>query len=149
MTLHHGTCIFVAGTGVLLRGPSGRGKSDLAFRMIESGDAILVADDQTRLRRIDDRLMASPPHQLAGLIEVCGLGILSRPHHKTCRIGLVIDLVDRKDVPRLPEPRTVDIMGVTVPNVRLCAFDASAPAKVVALTKELRSEQGAVAMRHV
>ncbi len=149
MTLHHGTCILVAGTGVLLRGPSGIGKSDLAFRMIESDDAMLVADDQIRLRRIDRRLMASPPRQLAGLIEVRGLGILSRPHHQTCRIGLVIDLVEREDVPRLPEPRTVDIMEVTVPNVRLCAFDASTPVKVAALAKGLREERGAAAIGHV
>jgi serine kinase of HPr protein (carbohydrate metabolism regulator) len=139
MTLCHGTCIIVAGAGVLLRGPSGSGKSDLAFRLIEAGDAILVADDQTELGRAGKSLNASPPPRLAGLIEVRGLGILTRPYHRSCPIDLVIDLVDRDDAPRLPELETVEILDVAIPRYQLCAFDASAPAKVKALARRYRS----------
>ena len=45
MLLVHGTCVDLDGRGILLRGPSGSGKSDLALRLIDSG-ARLVADDQ-------------------------------------------------------------------------------------------------------
>jgi serine kinase of HPr protein (carbohydrate metabolism regulator) len=135
MALHHGTCIVVRHAGVLLRGPSGSGKSDLAFRLIEAGDAVLIADDQTRISSTDGELRGAPAPRLAGLIEVRGLAILQRPHRAAHRIDLVIDLVGRDDVPRLPEPRTVEIMDVTLPYYQLCAFDASAPAKVVALAK--------------
>jgi serine kinase of HPr protein (carbohydrate metabolism regulator) len=149
MTLHHGTCIVVWSAGVLLRGPSGSGKSDLAFRLIEAGDAVLVADDQTRLSSATGELRGVPSPRLAGLIEVRGLGILRRPHRAAHRIDLVIDLVGRDDVPRLPEPRTVEIMNVTLPLHQLCAFDASAPAKVVALAKLARAEPGTPDIRHV
>jgi serine kinase of HPr protein (carbohydrate metabolism regulator) len=138
MTLHHGTCILVAGAGVLLRGPSGSGKSDLAFRLVEAGDAFLVADDQTRLSAVDGALQGAPPARLAGLIEVRAIGILRRPYRTACQIDLVIDLVGRDDVPRLPEPRTIEIMNVTLAHHQLCAFEASAPAKVVALAKLAR-----------
>ena len=34
----HGTAVALGGDGVLLRGPSGSGKSDLALRLIAEGD---------------------------------------------------------------------------------------------------------------
>ena len=143
MSLIHGTCILVAGAGVLLRGPSGSGKSDLAFRLIETGDAVLVADDQTSVTINRGGLKASPPTNLAGLIEVRGVGIVARHHRESCSIDLVIDMVGRDDVPRLPGPQTVEIMDVTVPLYRLCAFEASAPAKVKALALRHAQRGGA------
>ena len=44
----HATCIALDGRGVLLRGPSGSGKSDMALRLIDAG-AELVADDRVDL----------------------------------------------------------------------------------------------------
>src|SRR3546814_10156556 len=44
----HATTVALDGTGVLLRGPAGSGKSDLALRLIDQG-ARLVADDRTAL----------------------------------------------------------------------------------------------------
>ena len=54
MSQVHATCIEVDGMGVLLRGPSGSGKSDLALRLIDGG-ARLVADDRTDLAVEDGR----------------------------------------------------------------------------------------------
>jgi serine kinase of HPr protein (carbohydrate metabolism regulator) len=142
----HGTCILVAGAGVLLRGASGSGKSDLAFRLIEAGEATLISDDQTELTVCNARLLASPPARLAGLIEVRGLGILTRDHDAACPVDLVVELVERADVPRMPEPQTIDIENVSLPCYRLCAFDASAPAKVTALARQHRRPGGE---RHV
>ena len=149
MTLIHGTSILVAGAGVLLRGPSGSGKSDLAFRMIEAGQAILIADDQTDLRPVDGQLNATCPSRLAGLIEVRGIGILRRPHRTEAAIGLVIDLVAHNEVPRLPDALTTSLEGVTVPQLSLCAFEASAPAKVVAAAEGIATARNKSRITHV
>ena len=59
----HGTCVLLSGLGVLLRGPSGSGKSDLALRLIDGG-ARLVADDQVELIPAEGRLLARAPEAL-------------------------------------------------------------------------------------
>ncbi|UKJ77280.1 HPr kinase/phosphorylase [Azospirillum brasilense] len=115
--------------GVLLRGPSGSGKSDLALRMIDAG-ALLVADDQVELRVDQDRLMATAPAALAGLLEVRGVGIMPLPAAAEAEVGLVVDLVPRDAVERLPMEEAADLLDRAVPRLALCPFDASAPAKL-------------------
>jgi len=63
---------------VLLRGPSGSGKSDLALRLIDDG-ARLIADDQTHLAKKGHALIATPPPAIAGMIEVRGIGVVKLP----------------------------------------------------------------------
>lgn len=125
----HGTTIAIDGAGVLIRGVAGAGKSDLALRLIDEG-ATLVADDQTALSRDGARLMASAPDATAGQLEVRGLGIVDLPHQNGVELFLVVDLVDRDNVPRLPESETVTIQGVHVPRFALAAFESSATAKL-------------------
>lgn len=48
----HGTAVAIEGQGVLLRGPAGAGKSDLAWRLIEAG-AVLIADDLVEIYGMD------------------------------------------------------------------------------------------------
>ena len=115
--------------GVLLRGPSGIGKSDLALRLIDRG-AVLVADDQVLLERDGERLLASAPESLAGLLEVRGLGILQFPHQEKAPIKLVIDLVEIREMERLPESVTEDFLGISLPLWTLSAREASADIKV-------------------
>ena len=125
----HGTSIALAGTGVLLRGPSGAGKSDLALRLIEAG-ACLVADDQVELVPSVKGLIMRPPDKLAGLLEVRGLGILRLDYADNIPLALVVDLVPADSVERMPETETTEISGLTLPLLRLCPWEASAPAKV-------------------
>ncbi len=125
----HGSCVEIAGTGVLLRGPSGSGKSDLALRLIDGG-ARLVADDRVDLMIEDAGLMASAPRVLSGMIEVRGVGLARLPSIARARIGMVIDLVDDDAVERLPEPAVCRLLGVDVRHIRLAAHRASAAAKV-------------------
>ncbi len=70
----HASAVTIGDSGVLLRGPSGSGKSDLALRLIDGG-ARLVADDRVDIYQTRDGLMMAPPESLAGLLEVRGLGI--------------------------------------------------------------------------
>lgn len=125
----HATCIALGGSGVLIRGPSGSGKSDLALRLIDDG-AALVADDQVDVRAAAGALVAAAPETIAGLIEVRGVGIVRVPQTGPVPVALVVDLVGREAVERLPGPVSATIEGVDLPRIALCPFEASAPAKV-------------------
>lgn len=126
----HGACVMIAGVGVLLRGPPGRGKSDLALRLIDEG-AVLVADDQVVLARDGDSLIASAPAVLHGLLEVRGVGLLSTPAAPCAPVALVVDLVrNGETVERMPEPETEILLNIAVPRIALAPFEASAPAKL-------------------
>ncbi len=130
----HATCVALHGVGLLLRGPSGLGKSDLALRLIDGG-ATLVADDRTLLSTALTAagliLVASPPPALAGLLEVRGLGVVRLPYQSLCPVQMVVDVLAADDRPdRLPDPDTETFLGVTLPRWCLNALEPSAPAKV-------------------
>ena len=117
MSLIHGTCIAIGSCGVLLRGASGSGKSDLALRLLGRTylDARLVADDQIQLSRRGTELWARAPASIAGLLEVRGVGIVRLDALEEARLRLILDLSDAADVPRMPEAATCTIDGVDLP----------------------------------
>lgn len=108
----HASCVACEGRGVLIMGPSGAGKSSLALQMIGLG-ARLVADDQVMLERRDDRLIATCPAAIAGLIEARGLGILRAPAVPEAEISLVADLGCEAG-PRLPDRHAIVLLGVEI-----------------------------------
>lgn len=126
----HGTCVALGSRGVLLRGPSGSGKSDLAFRLIRAHEAALVSDDQVMLTNEAGRLAATAPATLSGLLELRGLGLLVCAVVRRAEIALIVDLVPRDDVPRLPSARFERLCGVELPVVALHAFDLTVADKV-------------------
>lgn len=111
---------------MLIVGPSGSGKSDLALRLIDRG-AVLVSDDRTRVTRDGERLLAHAPERMAGCIEVRGLGVAATPSVDQVPISMVVALGAEE---RLPLPGTRSVAGVTVREVTLDPFRASAPIKV-------------------
>jgi HPr kinase/phosphorylase len=127
--LMHATAVAVGGRAVLLRGPSGSGKSDLALRLIDAGGR-LVADDQSKLWRDGEAVMVRAPAPIAGLIEARGVGILNLDFLPEARLSLIADLVLPERVERLPEPSSETIFGVVIPVVAVAPFEASAPAKL-------------------
>lgn len=127
----HASCISIENIGCLLLGPSGSGKSDLVLRLVMDHAARLVADDQVVLERRADRLVASVPRTLAGLIEVRGLGIVRLPHRARATLGLAVVLVPPDEIERMPgADEGVEYLGVALPLLRLTPFEASAPHKV-------------------
>jgi serine kinase of HPr protein (carbohydrate metabolism regulator) len=127
--LLHATAVAIDGQAVLLRGPSGCGKSDLALRLIDAG-AVLVADDQSELRRRGDVLLVRAPATIAGLFEVRGLGILRLDAFAEAPVRLIADLVSANRIERLPPRRNDTILGIAVPLLEIAPFEASAAAKL-------------------
>ena len=123
----HAGCVAIAGRGVLIAGASGRGKSDLALRLIDRG-ALLVSDDYTLLRVAGDRLIGSAPATIAGRIEIRGVGIVELPTSREIPIALYVDLDATPE--RLPEPGRIEIRGIALPSLALAALEASAPIKL-------------------
>ena len=128
--LVHATAVAIESRAVLLRGPPGAGKSDLALRLIDGGGARLIADDQVELRRVGDQILARAPASLAGLLEVRGIAIARVDTVDEGRLALVVDLVSSAQVERLPESRTENLLGLAIPLIALAPFEVSAAAKL-------------------
>jgi serine kinase of HPr protein (carbohydrate metabolism regulator) len=123
----HASCVAIGGRAVLIAGPSGSGKSDLALRLIDRG-ASLVSDDYTQLRRDEGRLIASAPARIAGRMEVRGVGIVNMAATAEAQVCLLVELAGASE--RMPEARTVELAGMPIPVIALAALEASAPLKV-------------------
>jgi serine kinase of HPr protein (carbohydrate metabolism regulator) len=134
----HATSVAIAGRVVLLRGPSGSGKSDLALRLIDRG-AALVSDDYTLVKRVEGRLIATAPDTIRGKMEVRGIGIVAMAALSDAPVALIADLFDPVD--RMPlEPVHRNVAGIDVPVVKIAPFEASAPIKVELALKALGLE---------
>lgn len=129
MPLVHATCVAVDAAGVLIRGPSGSGKSDLALRLIDEG-ATLVADDYCEVGVNGEQLIATPPETISGRMEVRGYGIVSLPFTSPITVKLVVDLTPQQDIERYPESSPYTFEGVIVNRIELDATTASATAKI-------------------
>lgn len=131
----HATLVAATGVGVLLLGPSGVGKSDLALRLIHAGWS-LVADDRVELWIDDGQVFGRAPAILHGKIEARGAGILCVPALNQSSIRLVV-LLTPDPLERLPEPQLWSYDGIDLPHIRLNPFEASAVAKITLLVKNI------------
>jgi serine kinase of HPr protein (carbohydrate metabolism regulator) len=129
MLTAHATCISIDGHGILLRGPSGSGKSDLALRAIANG-ARLVADDQVNLAAEGGAVIGSAPPVLFGLLEIRGLGIMRIEAEARAQIALVADMTSADAIDRMPPSRWCQLAGVDLPVFAIDPFQASATAKL-------------------
>jgi len=137
----HASAVLVGNRAVLVRGPSGAGKSRLAFDLILAGRsgqipaAVLVGDDRVHLDAGTGQLVVRPVPELAGLIEIRGLGIRRCDFVEEAIVGLVVDL-SAADAERLPPPQALltRISGIKIPRIPIEAGFAALPLVVAALT---------------
>jgi HPr kinase/phosphorylase len=122
----HASAVLASAHAVLIRGPAGAGKSQLALALIAAGQtgllrfARLVGDDRVHLEPHHGRLLVRPAAALAGLIEVRGLGIRRLEHEPVARVGLVVDLA-AEDAERLPAGSEIHLCGVQLPRLAVAA----------------------------
>ena len=117
----HATMVVCNGQGVLLKGASGSGKSDLALRLITNKRARLVADDVVDLYEKDGKILGTAPQNLQGLLEIRGVGIVKYPFINDSPISLVVNLVASDKVERMPKNEYENILGVEIPKIDLYA----------------------------
>ena len=126
-TLHAST-VALDGRAVLISGPSGSGKSDLALRLIDRGFT-LVSDDQTIVHKDGNRLLASAPQTIHGRMEIRGIGIVEMETVGDVPVALLVDLTS--DIQRIPDDgRDRLVLGLNIPLINVDAMTASAAAKV-------------------
>ncbi len=117
--------------GVLIQGPSGAGKSDLALRALSLGFH-LVADDRTTVWTCQGRLFGTCPAPIAGLLEARGLASpLQTPARRLSEIHLMVEcLLPEAPLERLPDPEQREVLGVSIPLLRLHALEGTAALKL-------------------
>lgn len=129
----HASLVDINGKGVLIRGKSGSGKSDLALRFIYEEKAKLVADDRVDVWIENGVVKGKAPKELYGMLEIRGVGIsvLDDIIEET-NIDLVVDLVDSiNKIERMPEKEFLDILGVKIPKIDMFAFECSTIYKII------------------
>jgi HPr kinase/phosphorylase len=131
-TSMHGVYLEVLGTGVLLKGDAGVGKSELALELITRGHR-LVADDVVDLKHVaPETLEGVCPPLIRDFLEVRGLGILNirflfgemavKPKKN---LKLIVELVHPHEIGEVGLNRldmvasTETILGVAIPKVRI------------------------------
>ena len=138
----HATCIALGETGVLITGPPGSGKSQLGLQMIDQPGygagtdmlcARLVSDDQVMLEARGGALWAAPVPQLAGLIEVYGLGIVrTGACAGPVQVRLHVQLAGDERPQRLPDFNTSrsQFHGISLPRLVMSARWPGTPARL-------------------
>lgn len=135
----HASAVLVGARAVLIRGPSGSGKSRLAWELIEAarGGAVaftrLVGDDRVHLQAAGSRLLVRPNDALAGLIELRGVGIVRRDHEACAVVGLVVDLATA-DAERLPENGEAIVEGIPIPRLAVAPAVGALPLVLAVIT---------------
>ncbi len=123
----HGGVVAISGSGCLILGKSGSGKSRLMAEMMAFG-ARLVADDRVELIEQSGMLMGEAPKELSGIMELRGAGLIRVidiiPRHV---IHLVVELTE-SELERVPEPATMQLAGRAIPLLKI---DAHASAAVI------------------
>jgi serine kinase of HPr protein (carbohydrate metabolism regulator) len=118
MIAHQASAVAIGNRALLIEGAPGSGKSSLALALIDRG-AVLIGDDAVLLEAIDGTLLARPHANVAGLIEVRNLGLITMaPVAGALPVALILQL--DVQAPRYIEAAETTLRaGLPVPLVRL------------------------------
>jgi HPr kinase/phosphorylase len=138
----HASAVLVGARAILIRGPAGAGKSRLALELIQAAAAgrlaltRLVADDRVHVAATHGRLLARAPANLAGLMEIRGIGIRRLPYEPMAVVGLVVDLQTATE--RMPQAAATEteIEGVRLPRLAVAPGADAFSLVLAALTLE-------------
>ena len=130
----HASAVLIGAKAVLIRGPAGSGKSQLALALIEAAAqgalpfARLIADDRAHVEARAGRVLVRPARELAGLIEVRGLGIRRLAHEPVAVAGLIVDLA-AADADRMParEAAETAVAGIMLPRLAVAPRQLALP----------------------
>ncbi len=126
----HGVLLCVYGKGVMLRGESGIGKSEVSLELIRRGHQ-LIADDRVDCYQVHNSVVGRAPEMLEGLLEIRGIGIIdvarmfgANTTLPKAHIDVVIELVpwdatadyDRVGIETM---KYESILGVEIPKIIL------------------------------
>ncbi|WBU30252.1 HPr kinase/phosphatase C-terminal domain-containing protein [Rhodopseudomonas palustris] len=144
------SAVKVGDLAVVIRGPSGSGKSRLAWALILAGRAgqipraELIGDDRVFMEPEQGQLTVRQVPELAGLIEIRGLGLRQTASVAAATVGLVVDL-GAADASRMPETAALrtEIGGVQLPRVPVAAGYDPLPLVAAALTTTGMAEEEA------
>ncbi len=134
----HATAVGIRQKGVLIIGPSGSGKSDLALHLIDRG-AQLISDDQVIVTFENDIAILNPPQKIAGKIEVYALGVFEIPFVKNIALSMIVKLSN--DSERFPFSKPTDrFYDIDVPSITLDSNRSTAAIKVELALQRIENE---------
>ena len=151
----HGGLLSIYGKGVLIRGESGMGKSEIALELIKRGH-LLVADDRVDCYRIHNKIVGKAPELLSGMLEIRGIGIInvarmfgvSSVLPKT-QVDFQVNLEMWKpdqdyDRVGIEEKKHENILGVDIPKIVVPVREGRSMAVIIesAVTNYMLSEMG-------
>jgi len=147
----HASAVLVGARAVLIRGPSGSGKSRLALALLQAAQsrllpfARLVADDRAHVEAKNGRLLVRPAAALRGLIELRGSGIHPAKAEPVAAVGWVVDLA-AADAARLPEKAGQEtvIEGIRLPRLAVASDQEALPLLLALLQTSPGSDPGVV-----
>lgn len=126
----HGVCVNVFGVGMLIKGKSGIGKSEIVLSLIERGHR-LIADDLVILKKIGPvALIGTHNHYNKDIVSLRGIGLVHIPRlygsgsvQEETKINLEIELTPWEDGVYYDGVRmvetTTEYLGITVPQITL------------------------------
>ena len=128
----HASFVLWRNKGILFKGKSGSGKSELALKFIENKGAVLVADDVVALKACENRLTGAAPQNIKGLLEIRNVGISRYEFVNEAEVSLLVNLLPNKEnLERLPKNKCENILGVEIPAIDLYAEDQTILEKII------------------
>ncbi|MFW5894895.1 MAG: HPr(Ser) kinase/phosphatase [Bacillota bacterium] len=122
----HGTLVDISGVGVLLRGKSGIGKSEVALELVRRGHQLVADDRVDYYEREIGNIIGEAPKLLAEHLEIRGVGIVNvvklfgaSAFKENKRIMLIVDLVS------FEKDNDYDRLGLNIKTEKLFETDVT------------------------